>query len=69
MSETRNRFSWLDGWTTEKTLSRSFGTLAEAEAFSRGKNVVDIYRTLGKFKVEWLKTIDNNSEVRKEVTA
>lgn len=58
---TRNRFSWSDGWTTERTLSRSFGTLAEAEAFSRGKNVVDIYRTQGKYRVEWLKTINNKT--------
>ena len=38
------------------TMHRSFNTLEEAQAFAQGKDVVDIYRTKGRFKVEYLKT-------------
>ena len=62
MNKTRYRFDWENGHTKQKTLSRSFETLDEAKGFSKGKNVVDIYVSHGKYRVEWVKTIDNNGK-------
>lgn len=60
MRKTRGRFDWERGHTIEKTLSRSFDTIQEATAFADGKNATDIYRSKGRYKVEWIKTIKNN---------
>ena len=38
------------------TLHRSFDTLEAAQRFAHGKDVVDIYRSKGRFKVEYYKT-------------
>lgn len=48
-------FNWKDGSYIEKKLHRSFETLEEAERFAEGKNVRDIYRCKGRYKVEWIK--------------
>ena len=46
------------GWYyIERTLHRSFQTLEAAQNFSFGKCVKDIYRSKGKFVVEWVKII------------
>ena len=53
--------SWsVDHHVEQRTLSRSFDTLEEAQKFAEGKNVMDIYRAHGRFKVEWeqVKRID-----------
>lgn len=58
--KTVHRFDWNDGDTIVKTLSRSFDTLEEAVRFSQGKRTTDIYKSKGKYRVEWLKISDNN---------
>ena len=40
-------------WSKVRTLSRSFDTLEQAQRFADGKNVVDVYKSRGRFKVEW----------------
>lgn len=55
--KTRYRFDWTNGDYIERTLSRSFDTLEEAEQFSTGKDVRDIYKSKGRYKVEWIKTV------------
>lgn len=60
MSKTRHRFDWQNGYTKERTLTRSFDTIEEARQFADGKLNVDIYRSKGRYKVEWVKIIDNN---------
>ena len=40
-----------------RTLSRSFDTLEEAKKFAEGKDTVDIYKSKGRYKVEWLKEV------------
>lgn len=54
--KTRHGFNWQKGAYKEKTLSRSFDTLEEANKFADGKDVVDVYKSRGKIKVEWKKT-------------
>ena len=44
----------------ERTLHRSFGTLEDANRFAEGKNVRDIYRSKGKYVVEWIKIIPDH---------
>ena len=58
-----NKTAFRDGYGYEplkkvQTLSRSFDTLEEANKFAEGKQVTDIYRAAGRFKVEWLKTTE-----------
>lgn len=48
--------SWsIDHHIEQRTLSRSFDTLEEAKKFAEGKTVTDIYKSHGRFKVEWEK--------------
>ena len=54
------RHDWQTGFTILKTLSRSFDTLEQAQRFAEGKQVTDIYRCNGRYKVEWQKALDNN---------
>ena len=42
-----------------RVLTRSFDTLEEAERFAEGKDVRDIFRSKGRFKVEWIKVTIN----------
>ena len=46
----------IDYHVEERTLSRSFDTLEQANAFAEGKHVLDIYKSKGRFKVEYVKT-------------
>ena len=46
----------IDFHVEERTLSRSFVTLEQANAFAEGKHVLDIYKSKGRFKVEYVKT-------------
>ena len=48
-------FNWNDGDYIEKVLSKSFTTLEQAKEFAENKDVVDIYRFKGKYRVEWKK--------------
>ena len=57
MKKTVERFNWVDGHRKERRLSRSFDTLEEAERFSTNKDVTDIYRYRGRYRVEWIKVI------------
>lgn len=43
----------IDFHVEQRTLSRSFDTLEAAQKFAEGKDVRDIYRAHGRFKVEW----------------
>lgn len=43
-----------------RELSRSFDTLEAAQKFAEGKNVFDICRSKGRFKVIWYKTATIN---------
>ena len=45
----------LDYHVEQRTLTRSFDTLEAAQQFAKGKDVRDIYRAHGRFKVEWIK--------------
>ena len=60
MSHTTKRFDWTNGYTIARRLSRSFDTLQEAQEFAKGKLNTEIYRSKGRYKVEWIKAIDNN---------
>lgn len=53
-------FDWKNGHTIHKRLTRSFDSLEQANKFAEGKQVIDIYVCDGRYKVEWLKTTDNN---------
>ena len=55
MKKTTHRFDWVNGYTTAKRLSRSFNTIEEAVAFAEGRQAADIYKSKGKYKVEWIK--------------
>ena len=48
--------SSVDHHVEQRTLSRSFDTLEAAQKFAEGKDVRDIYRAHGRYKVEWVKT-------------
>lgn len=52
--KTTVRFDWRTGYTKRRRLSRSFDTLEKAEAFAVGKNNAEIYKSNGRYKVEWL---------------
>ena len=52
-------FNWERGEYIDRTLTRSFQTLEAAQKFAEGKDVRDIYRSKGKFVVEWVKTIEH----------
>ena len=55
--------SWsIDHHVEEHTKHRSFDTLEAARAFAEGKNVVDIYRAKGRFKVEYLTVMRVNHD-------
>lgn len=58
--KTAYRFDWVNGFTKVKVLSRSFDTLEEANRFAEGKQSTDVYKSKGRFKVEWVKVVDNN---------
>lgn len=58
--KTTYRFDWENGYTKARRLSRSFDTIEEANQFAKGKPNADIYKTKGRYKVEWVKIIDNN---------
>ncbi len=52
----RQIISWsIDHHIELLTLHRSFDTLEAAERFAQGKDVVDIYRAKGRFKVKYHK--------------
>ena len=61
MKKTTYRHDWQNGYTKCRRLSRSFDTLEDANNFAEGKQVTDIYRSNGKYKVEWVKIKDNNT--------
>lgn len=44
----------------ERTLHRSFPTYEAAQNFAEGKDVRDIYRSKGKWVVEWTKIIPDH---------
>ena len=46
----------IDFHVEQRTLHRSFDTLEAAQKFAEGKTVIDIFRSQGRFKVEYLKT-------------
>ena len=58
--KTTYRFDWQDGHTIARKLSRSFDTLEQAQRFAEDKKNSEIYRSKGRYKVEWTKIIDNN---------
>ena len=60
INKTVYRFDWVNGYTKQMTLSRSFVTLEAAQKFAEGKQTIGIYRNKGRFVVEWIKIIDNN---------
>ena len=47
----------LDFHIEQRTMHRSFDTLEAAQKFAEGKDVRDIYRVHGRFKVEYVNTI------------
>lgn len=53
-------FDWQNGHTIHKKLTRSFDSLEQANKFAEDKQVIDIYVSGGRYKVEWLKITDNN---------
>ena len=53
--KTLHRFDWERGNYTVIRLSRSFDTLEDAQKFANGKTCVDIYKSKGRYRVEWLK--------------
>ena len=56
-----NKTGYYDGWGIiphkKRELSRSFDTLEAAQKFAEGKQVQDIYRASGRYKVVWIKTV------------
>lgn len=48
-----------------RELSKSFDTLEDAERFASGKNVLDIFRSKGKYKVLWIKKMTHIGEEMK----
>lgn len=58
---TTYRFDWESGYTKRRRLSRSFDTLDDAKLFANGKTESEIYISKGRYKVEWIKTTDNNT--------
>lgn len=54
------KFDWANGYTKWRVLSRSFDSVEEANRFAEGKQIIDVYKSKGRYKVEWLKIIDNN---------
>ena len=55
INHTGYHHDWSDGNYKMRRLSRSFDTLEEAQRFAEGKNVTDVYKCKGKYKVEWIK--------------
>ena len=56
MNRTAIHFDWQNGHTKARRLTRSFDTADEAERFAKDKQVTDIYKINGRYKVEWIKT-------------
>ena len=54
------KFDWTNGYTIERKLTRSFDTLEQAQKFAENKRNADIFRSKGRYTVEWLKVVDNN---------
>lgn len=57
--------AYYSGWGTsphkKRELSRSFDTLDAAQKFAEGKELLDIYKSKGKYKVVWIKTVKLNA--------
>ena len=51
---------WESGYTKRRRLTRSFNTIEEARRFAESKQTTDIFKSKGRFVVEWVKTTDNN---------
>ena len=62
MKKTVYRFDWEKGHTKVRTITRSFDSLHEAERFAQEKEVVDIYRSKGRYVVEWRKETANERQ-------
>ena len=60
--KTIHKFEWGKGYYTVRHLSRSFDALEDAVRFSEGKLNTDIYKSKGRYKVEWTKIIDRNED-------
>lgn len=60
MNKTSYKFDWNNGYTKVRKLTRSFDTIEEAMLFADGKLNTDIYKSKGKYTVEWTKVVDNN---------
>lgn len=57
MKKTVYKFDWQKGHSKVRTLTRSFDDLHEAECFAHGKETVDIFRSKGRYVVEWRKEV------------
>lgn len=55
MRKTSYSHRFGEPWKKTRLLSRSFDTLEEATRFAEGKKITDIYKSKGRYKVEWLK--------------
>lgn len=58
MKKTTVRFDWESGYTKARRLSRSFETMEEASRFADGKRNAEIYRSNGRYKVEYIKEVE-----------
>lgn len=59
--KTTYRFDWEKGYTKARRLSRSFKSLEDAQAFADNKCNAEIYKSKGMYKVDYIKSIDNNN--------
>ena len=57
MRKTTYGFEWgndfPNGHYIRRIFTRSFDTLEAAQRFAEGKDVIDIFRSHGRYKVEW----------------
>lgn len=58
--KTTYKHDWTKGYTKVRRLSRSFDSLEDAKKFSENKVNAEIYKSKGRYKVEWIKVVDNN---------
>lgn len=65
MNKTRSGFNWADGYYQTREFSRSFDTIEDAKRFAEGKDVLDIFRSKGKYKVLWIKRMTHMGEEMK----
>ena len=61
MVKTTYWFDWVNGDQIRRRLSRSFDSLEDAQRFAKNKLNAEIYKSKGRYKVEWLKIIDNEA--------